>query len=175
MPRSSHNLATRKVRGKAVDATPPSSGESQITKKSAPSKGKLGRPVKKAAEGKKSPKLVSSQESTKRRKKNGQAALLEIKRLQKTQNNLISKAGFKQIVLEAWKKAASDGYRFKPVVFTMLQEASEAFMISYFQNAIRASIHAGRVTVTAKDLHFVALLRQSITGMIEGRAETREK
>eukprot|EP01059_Diplonema_ambulator_P034707 TRINITY_DN7928_c0_g1_i1.p1 TRINITY_DN7928_c0_g1~~TRINITY_DN7928_c0_g1_i1.p1 ORF type:complete len:181 (+),score=55.46 TRINITY_DN7928_c0_g1_i1:48-545(+) len=163
MPRPSA-LATRNARGQSKSATPSSSAESQITGKSKPSKGKLGvsKKTQEKAKAKVQKVQVPSQEVTKRRKKNGQAALIEIRKLQKTQNNLIPKSVMKSTMRSALEKYGP-AYNMSPIALQMMQDAAEAFLIQYFQDALRIAIHAGRVTVMSKDLAMVKSLRHNET------------
>ena len=45
--------------------------------------------------------------------------------------------------------------RFQSTALQALQEAAEAYVVTYFQHAQLAAIHANRVTVQARDFHFV--------------------
>ncbi|KAI6001252.1 histone H3 [Pisolithus albus] len=76
----------------------------------------------------------------------GTVALREIRRYQKSTELLIRKLPFQRLVREI----AQD---FK------LQEASEAYLVSLFEDTNLAAIHAKRVTIQPKDLALARRLR----------------
>ena len=49
--------------------------------------------------------------------------------------------------------------RFQASAVLALQEAAEAFLISYFEDAMLAGIHAKRVTLTFRDMELVKRMR----------------
>lgn len=117
-------------------------------------------PKKKAPSSKKPyPKVAKEQ---KRRRKPGRLAAMEIRRLEKTTEALLQKAPFQRMVRElSGRGHPGDKVSFKPTALTLLQEAAEQYMSRFFQQAVYASMHAGRKTLMLKDMIFVNRLRGS--------------
>lgn len=89
----------------------------------------------------------------------GTVALREIRRYQKTTDLLLRRAPFQRLVRQVaseFKVPGTDGLRFQASAVEALQEATEASMISMFQNANRYAIHANRVSVTPDDMQLVS-------------------
>jgi histone H3/H4 len=89
----------------------------------------------------------------------GTVALREIRRYQKTTDLLLRRAPFQRLVRQVaseFKVPGTDGLRFQASAVEALQEATEASMISMFQNANRYAIHANRVSVTPDDMELVS-------------------
>ena len=112
-----------------------------------------------------------------RRYRPGTVALREIRRYQKSTELLIRRLSFQRLVREIAQKisvglitgcgSASTGsllytqleLRFKSSAVIALQEASEAYLISLFEDMNLAAIHAKRVTIQPKDMHLARKLR----------------
>ncbi|KAK0559549.1 histone H3.1 [Tilletia horrida] len=90
------------------------------------------------------------------RYKPGTVALREIRRYQKSTELLIRKLPFQRLVKEI-AQDYHDSIRFQSSAINALQEASEAYLVSFFEDVNAAAIHAKRVTITPKD---VALARR---------------
>ena len=103
--------------------------------------------------------------STKRRYRPGTVALREIRKYQKSCDLLIPKAPFQRVVKEiAQQFRLEDGStcRFQSTAVDALQEASEAFVTSVFEDANLCCIHAKRVTVMPKDIQLALRIRQPV-------------
>ncbi|KAH7883841.1 histone H3 [Phlebopus sp. FC_14] len=87
----------------------------------------------------------------------GTVALREIRRYQKSTELLIRKLPFQRLVREI---ARSTDWRFQSSAVIALQEASEAYLVSLFEDANLAAIHAKRVTIQPKDLALAWRLRE---------------
>ncbi|CAD6949809.1 unnamed protein product [Tilletia controversa] len=113
------------------------------------------------------------------RYKPGTVALREIRRYQKTTKLLIRKMPFQRLVREiaqdyapccehsttilkvSWMMHISNtpDIRFQTSALGALQEASEAYLVSLFEDTNLAAIHAKRVTVMPKDMALARRLR----------------
>ena len=85
----------------------------------------------------------------------GTVALREIRRYQKSYNLLLPRLPFQRLVREICQNMIQKELRFQSTALQALQEAAEAYVVTYFQQAQLAAIHANRVTVQARDFHFV--------------------
>ena len=88
----------------------------------------------------------------------GTVALREIRRYQKSTELLLRKLPFQRIVREIAHEYKSD-LRFQATAIQALQEATEAYMVSLFEDTNLAAIHAKRVTIMPKDLALAKRLR----------------
>src|SRR5690242_17815146 len=88
----------------------------------------------------------------------GTVALREIRRYQKSTELLIRKLPFQRFVREIAQDFKSD-LRFQSSAIGALQEASEAYLVSLFEDTNLAAIHAKRVTIQPKDIHLARRLR----------------
>ncbi len=88
----------------------------------------------------------------------GTVALREIRRYQKSTDLLMRKLPFARVVREV-AQDFKDNVRFKATAIMALQEASEAYLISLFEDANLCAIHAKRVTIMPKDLELAQRLR----------------
>lgn len=93
----------------------------------------------------------------------GTVALREIRRYQKSTDLLIRKLPFQRLVREIaheqFKGTKKQDLRFQSSAVLALQEASEAYLIGYFQDANLCAIHAKRVTLMPRDFQLVRRLR----------------
>ncbi|MES1920927.1 histone H3.3 type a [Bonamia ostreae] len=94
----------------------------------------------------------------KRRYRPGQKALKEIRYYQKSTDLLIRKLPFSRLVKQI-SDEISDDLRFQAKAVEALQEATEAYLVSLFEDAYLCSIHAGRVTLMPKDIYLARRLR----------------
>jgi histone H3 len=76
----------------------------------------------------------------------GTVALREIRRYQKSTELLIRKLPFQRLVREIAQDFKTD-LRFQSAAIGALQEASEAYLVSLFEDTNLCAIHAKRVTV----------------------------
>ena len=85
-------------------------------------------------------------------------ALREIRRYQKTTDLLIRKLPFQRLVREIADDQRRD-LRFQSSALGALQEATEAYLISLFEDTNLCAIHAKRVTIQGKDMKLARRLR----------------
>ena len=88
----------------------------------------------------------------------GTVALREIRRYQKSTELLMRKLPFQRLVREIAGDYQND-LRFQGSAIMALQEATEAYMVSLFEDTNLAAIHAKRVTVMPKDMALAKRLR----------------
>ncbi len=88
----------------------------------------------------------------------GTVALREIRRYQKSTELLIRKLPFQRLVKEVSQDFKVD-LRFQSHAIMALQEASEAYLTSLFEDANLCAIHAKRVTIMPKDLELARRIR----------------
>jgi histone H3 len=88
----------------------------------------------------------------------GTVALREIRRYQKSTELLIRKLPFQRLVREIAHDFQSD-LRFQSTAVLALQEASEAYLVSLFQDTNLCAIHAKRVTIMPKDIQLARRIR----------------
>ena len=93
-----------------------------------------------------------------RRFRPGTVALREIRRYQKSTELLVRKLPFQRLVREIAQENKSD-LRFQGSAIMALQEATEAYMVSLFEDTNLAAIHAKRVTIMPKDIALARRLR----------------
>ena len=88
----------------------------------------------------------------------GTVALREIRRYQKSTELLMRKLPFQRLVREIAGDIKTD-LRFQATANIALQEATEAYMVSLFEDTNLAAIHAKRVTIMTKDIALAQRLR----------------
>ena len=132
-PTVAHSGKTMKVSGKSV----------RLVAKSAPVARGHG-----AAGGVKKP----------HRYRPGTVALREIRRYQKCTDLLIRKLPFQRLVREVAQEFKAD-LRFQGSAVLALQEASEAYLVSLFEDTNLCAIHASRVTIMPKDMILARRIR----------------
>ena len=88
----------------------------------------------------------------------GTIALREIRRYQKSTELLLRKLPFQRLVREIAQEYMSD-LRMNSHALTALQEASEAYLTSLFEDANLCAIHAKRVTIMPKDMQLARRIR----------------
>ncbi|KAI5181395.1 histone H3 [Nematocida sp. AWRm80] len=88
----------------------------------------------------------------------GTVALKEIRRYQKSTELLIRKQPFQRMVRAIAQEFKSDS-RFQGSALASLQEATEAFIISIFEDANDCAIHGRRVTVMPRDIQLAMKIR----------------
>jgi histone H3 len=81
----------------------------------------------------------------------GTVALREIRRYQRTADLLIRKLPFQRLVHEIAQVQSS--------AIGALQEATEAYLVSLFEDTNICAIHARRVTIQCKDMQLPRRLR----------------
>ena len=121
--------------------------------KKMPAKAKGSKAVKKSA-----PAAGGIKERKARRNKPGTVTLREVKKYQKSINNLLPRAPFQRLV----RNIVSDmdhQLRFQSTALAALQEASEAYLVGVFEDTNLCAIHANRVTVMKKDMDLARRIR----------------
>ena len=88
----------------------------------------------------------------------GTVALREIRRYQKSTSLLLRKLPFQRLVREIAQDIAPD-LRFQSAALLAIQEASEAYLVSTFEDANLCALHAKRVTVQPKDMDLALRIR----------------
>eukprot|EP01139_Manchomonas_bermudensis_P000137 Amastigsp_a131_6053.p2 type:complete len:138 gc:universal Amastigsp_a131_6053:472-59(-) len=88
----------------------------------------------------------------------GTVALREIRRYQKSTELLIRKLPFQRLVREIAQDYKSD-LRFQSQAISALQEATEAYLVSLFEDTNLCAIHAKRVTIFPKDIQLARRIR----------------
>ena len=81
----------------------------------------------------------------------GTVTLRQIRKYQKSTDLLIRKLPFQRLVREVAQQI-DDTLRFQSTVILALQEASESFLVTMFEDVNVCVIHAGRVTIQPKDI-----------------------
>ncbi len=87
-------------------------------------------------------------------------ALREIRRYQKSTELLLRKLPFQRLCREiALDHLQEDSIRFQYSALTALQEATEAYIVSLFEDCNLCAIHAKRVTIMSKDMQLARRIR----------------
>lgn len=94
----------------------------------------------------------------KQRYKPGTVALREIRRYQKSTDLLLRKLPFQRLVREIAQEFRSD-LRFQSSAVSALQEASESYLVSLFDDTNLCAMHARRVTILPKDMQLARRIR----------------
>lgn len=87
----------------------------------------------------------------------GTVALREIRRYQKSTELLIRRLPFQRLVRQIAQDFSTD-LRFQKAAMGALQESTEAFLVTLFEDANLCAIHAKRVTIMPKDIHLARRL-----------------
>lgn len=88
----------------------------------------------------------------------GTVALREIRRYQKSTELLIRKLPFQRLVREIAQETKAD-LRFQSTAIAALQEASEAYLVSLFEDVNLCAIHSKRVTIMVRDIQLARRIR----------------
>ncbi|KAI9189949.1 hypothetical protein H9P43_001382 [Blastocladiella emersonii ATCC 22665] len=102
----------------------------------------------------------------------GQKALIQIRDLQRSTNLLIPRRPFQSLIRETMQEAlhalrgTGVDFRIQATALEALQEASEAFLTSLFEDANHCAIHAKRVTVFPKDMQLARRLAGPVPGAL---------
>ena len=89
----------------------------------------------------------------------GTVALRQIRKLQKSTENLIPRLPFSRLVRETAQDKAKVDMRFKASALMAVQEATEAYLTGLFEEANLCAIHAKRITIMRKDLQLARRIR----------------
>lgn len=88
----------------------------------------------------------------------GTVALREIRRYQKSTDLLVAKLPFQRLVREVAQDFKSD-LRFQASATRALQDASEHYLTSLFEDTNLCAIHGKRVTIAPKDIQLARRIR----------------
>lgn len=88
----------------------------------------------------------------------GTVALREIRRYQKSTELLLRKLPFQRLVREVAAEHKAD-LRFQASAIAALQEATEAYMVSLFEDSNLCAIHGKRVTIQPRDMQLAKRIR----------------
>ncbi len=88
----------------------------------------------------------------------GTVALREIRRYQKSTELLCRKLPFQRLIREIAGDIKND-LRFQATAIIALQEATEAYMVSLFEDSNLCAIHGKRVTIMPKDMQLARRIR----------------
>ena len=83
---------------------------------------------------------------------------MEIRRYQKTTKLLIRKLPFQRLIREVAQECKSN-LCFQSSAIVALQEATESFLISLFEDTNLCAIHTKRVTIMPKDIQLARHIR----------------
>ena len=119
--------------------------------------------------GGKAPRAIAAQKTTlvstsalriKRRYRPGTRALMEIRRYQKSGDALLLRAPFQRLVRETIERVMPEKQlRLQSTALEALREASEAYLVGLFADTNLCALHAGRVTIEAKDMKLARRIR----------------
>jgi len=88
----------------------------------------------------------------------GTKALREIRKYQRSTELCIRKLPFQRLVKEVAREFLTN-VRFQSHAIMALQEASEAYLVSLFEDTNLCAIHAKRVTIMPKDIQLARRIR----------------
>ena len=88
----------------------------------------------------------------------GTVALREIRKYQRSTELLIRKMPFQRLIKEIAQDLKPE-LRFQSAAVLALQEISEAYLVSLFEDTNLCAIHAKRVTIMPKDMQLAKRLR----------------
>lgn len=95
----------------------------------------------------------------KRRMRPGEKALKEIRAYQASTDLLIRRLPFARLVKEIQMQYTRTPYRWQSTAMLALQEASEAHLVSLFEDCNLCAIHGKRVTIMPKDMQLARRIR----------------
>lgn len=105
----------------------------------------------------------------KRRYRPGTIALREIRKYQRSTELLIRKLPFSRLVREISNDVSIWGphevFRWTPEALNAIQEATEDMLVHLFEDCNLCAIHAGRVTITPKDMKLARRIRGPVYGI----------
>ena len=89
----------------------------------------------------------------------GTVAIREIRRYQKSTNLLLRKLPFQRFVREIMQDCGRPEFRMQSHALMAIQEATEAYLVSMFEDTNLCCIHAKRVTIFPKDIQLARRIR----------------
>lgn len=90
-----------------------------------------------------------------RRLRPGTVAVREIRKFQKSTDRIIPRAPFTRLVKELAQGVSKTDYRWQDSSIEALQEATEAFLATFFEDVRLCAQHAQRVTIDRRDIALV--------------------
>ena len=100
-----------------------------------------------------------TRENKKFRASPGVRAIAEIRRFQKSTENLIRRLPFQRLVREISRNISEEGVKFQVAALFALQEAAESYLVGLFEDTNLCSIHAKRVTIMPRDMNLARRIR----------------
>ena len=94
----------------------------------------------------------------KRRYHPGALALVEIRKYQKSTENLIPRLPFRRLVKEIVRNEKSD-IKMQETAFQALQEAAETYLVQLLDDANLCALHARRITLMPRDIQLARRIR----------------
>lgn len=91
----------------------------------------------------------------------GTVALREIRKYQKSTSLLIRRRPFQRLIKEVAQRFKAD-VRFTSSALLALQEATESYLTTVFEDTNLCALHAGRVTIFPKDMQLARRIRGEI-------------
>jgi len=89
--------------------------------------------------------------------------IVQCARYQKSTELLLRKLPFQRLVREIAESFIAKGHRFQSHALMALQEASEAYLVSLFEDANMLALHTKRVTIFPKDMILARRIRGEIS------------
>lgn len=93
----------------------------------------------------------------------GTVALREIRRYQKTTENLICKQPFQRLVREIAHELKNTqlerDFRFTKTAIEAIQEAAESYLVLLFEDVNLLAIHSKRITIQPRDIQLARRIR----------------
>ncbi|GBG77455.1 hypothetical protein CBR_g23904 [Chara braunii] len=107
-------------------------------------------------------KIGGRQGALRRNRRPGQAAVAEMRRLQRSTNLCITYRPFVRLVREIVNKeeVATNPMRFGMLAIRALLEAAEAYLVHLMESTNEVAIHSKRVTILMKDMRLVDALQK---------------
>ncbi|KAB0805511.1 hypothetical protein PPYR_02481 [Photinus pyralis] len=90
--------------------------------------------------------------------------LREIRNLQTDTSLLLPRTTFMRVIHEIIGNCTPEAIRVQKLALDALQEAAEAFVTQYFEDAYACCLHARRSTLIPRDMALVEFLRRPIGG-----------
>lgn len=83
----------------------------------------------------------------------------EIHKQQTSTNMIIPRAPFVRILKEVCQEVSGESFRWTSDAVTVLQAASEDYIIGLFEDSFLCSVHCKRMTLMSKDLQLARRIR----------------
>lgn len=159
LTRSSTNHSNRSERPSNLPSSPETPQRQEFRQPSRPVTPGPSRPVAAGSSRQAGTNRVNKRKQAKPRNRHGW--LKEIKTMQSSHHLLIPKLPFARNVREIMQSMSVQPYRITPEALMALQEATEAYLVFFIEDAFRLALHAKRVTLMNRDMQLVAFLRKN--------------